>query len=308
MTMLLKPIPIFTIMVLGIWTPAQAEPIGYASPEDAVEAVITALDAGDRDAVLQIFGRENEDIYTTGDPAKDKDVWGGFLRDYKSIHRIEREAPDQATLLTGRDFVAFPAPLVLKSGSWSFDSVAARSEILMRRIGANELAVIAIMQRARGVQEAFRRVDHDGDGVMEFAAGILSSPGVRDGLYWQDEPGTETSPFDASIARASLTGYREGDKDFSPDPYMGYYFRILQGQGASAPGGAYSYLVNNNMISGYAVLAVPAAYGDTGRMTFMVGENGIIYEADLGVDSLEKAGAIELFDPDQDWHPVDLGE
>jgi hypothetical protein len=139
---------------------------------------------------------------------------------------------------------------------------------------------------------------------MEFAASILSSPGQRDGLYWPLEPGAPPSPFDDTIARANFTGFSVDGQDVPPEPFEGYYFRILQEQGASAPGGAYSYLVNGNMVAGYAVVAYPAVYGDTGIMSFMVGENGILYEADLGEETLARGQEIVAFDP-EGWVPVE---
>jgi hypothetical protein len=284
---------------------AWAEAARFETPEAAVAALVAALEAGDRAAILGIFGPETEDILSTGDPEEDREIWGGFLRNVQAISRIEREEEDRATLLAGRDFWPFPAPIVLRDGAWSFDAEAAREEVLMRRIGRHELAVIDIMRRAPEIQAAYRRTDHDGDGVMEFAASILSSPGARDGLYWPEAPGTDPSPFDDRIALASLTGFSIDGMDRDPEPYEGYYFHILQGQGAAAPGGAYGYMINGNMVAGHALIAVPAAYGDTGIMSFMVGENGIVYEADLGEETLARSLEIKVFEPTEEWLPVE---
>jgi hypothetical protein len=284
---------------------AWAEPISYDTPDAAVAALIEALEARDRAAVLEIFGLENEDILSTGDAQEDREIWGGFLEDAQSRARIREEDDDRATLFVGRQLWPFPAPLVRGEDGWAFDAEAAREEILMRRIGRNELDVIDIMRRAGEIQTAYRQTDHDGDGVMEFAAFILSSPGERDGLYWPETPGGNMSPFDERIAQASLTGYNLMGEDRDPEPYEGYYFRILQGQGPEAPGGAYSYMVGGNMIASHALVAYPAAYGDTGIMSFMVGENGIVYQADLGEDTLGVGLGIDLFDPDERWSPVE---
>lgn len=284
---------------------AWAEPTVYPTPEAAVAELIKALEAHDRAGLLAIFGPEAEDIILTGDAEEDRAIWGKFLADAKSVARIDQEAPDRATLMVGRELWSFPAPLLHQAKGWSFDAEAAREEVLMRRIGQNELAVIAIMHRAAGIQRLYRRTDHDGDGVMEFAATILSSPGAKDGLYWPEEPGAAPSPFDETIARASLTGYSIDGTDQDAEPFGGYYFHILQGQGAKAPGGAYSYLVNGNMVAGHAVVAYPATYGDTGIMSFMVGENGVVLESDLGEDTLKTATAIDLFDPGPEWVPVE---
>jgi hypothetical protein len=254
--------------------------------------------------VVAIFGEENLDVVSTGDAAEDNEIWSGFLEGAQEFTKVDLVSPDVATLFIGRDLWPFPAPLVRGEGGWTFDAEAAREEVLMRRIGRHELAVIEVLERANGIQSIYRRTDHDGDGVMEFAAGILSSPGARDGLYWPASAGG-LSPFDDRIARANLGGFAIDGQDVEPDPWEGYYFTILQEQGPAAPGGAYSYLVNGNMVSGYAVLAVPALYGDTGVMSFMVGENGIVYEADLGEDTLARALEITAFDPAEEWAPVD---
>jgi hypothetical protein len=284
---------------------AAAEPARFDSPDAAVSALTAALEAGDKAEVLRIFGPEAEDIVSTGNPEEDREIWGGFLSDVQAVSRVEMEADDRAILYAGRDVWPFPAPLVLSDGAWSFDAEGAREEVLARRIGRHELAVIDIMRRAGDIQAAYRRTDHDGDGVMEFAASILSGPGQRDGLYWPDQAGTEPSPFDDTLARASFTGYSEGGEDRDPEPFEGYYFRILQGQGQSAPGGAYSYLVEGNMVAGHALVAYPAVYGDTGIMSFMVGEQGAVYEADLGEDTTSRALEIEVFNPGEAWSLVE---
>ena len=286
-------------------SPLLAEPAKYASPDAAVDAVIAALEARDRDALLTVFGPENEDVAFTGNTDRDVEIWTGFMRDYRRRHSIEMEGPDRAILHIGREDWPFPAPIVLSSGSWSFDGAAAREEVLMRRIGLNELDVIDLMHRAVAVQSAYRQKDHDGDGVMEFASSILSTPGHRDGLYWPSEPGTEESPTGEFLARASDSGFSVDGTDQEPDPYLGYYFRILQKQGPGAPGGAHDYLIGGNMIAGHALLAYPAAYGETGIMSFIVGENGVVYEKDLGADTLAAAEAIDSFDPGEGWVPAE---
>jgi hypothetical protein len=293
------------LIMLTLPASAWAEPARIETPEAATAALRDALEAADRAAILAIFGPETEDILSTGDPEEDRELWGGFLKDMQTLVRIDRDEEDRATLLVGRDLWPFPASIVLGGDGWSFDAESAREEVLMRRIGRNELEVIGIMRRAPEIQAAYRRTDHDGDGVMEFAASILSSPGARDGLYWPDAPGTDPSPFDDRIALASLTGFSIDGVDRDPEPYEGYYFHILQGQGDAAPGGAYSYMINGNMVAGHALVAYPAIYGDTGIMSFMVGENATVMEADLGAETLDRAVGIELFDPGDEWTPVE---
>lgn len=288
------------ILIALAGSTAIAEPKAFASPEDAVASLVAALEAGNVPAVISIFGEENLDVVSTGDPLEDREIWGDFLQGAGELTRIDLVAPDRATLFVGRDQWPFPAPLVLGAAGWVFDGEGAREEVFLRRIGRHELAVIDVLKRVNAIQSDYRSFDHDGDGVLEFASGILSSPGARDGLYWPASAG-DLSPFDDRIARANLYGFAIDGQDVEPDPWEGYYFAILQGQGPAAAGGAYSYLVNGNMVSGYAVLAVPAAYGDTGIMSFMVGENGVVYEADLGTDTLARAMEITVFDPDGGW-------
>jgi hypothetical protein len=293
-----------TIALALCGSTALAEPRVYPTAEAAVADLVAALEARDRSAVVAIFGDENLDVISTGDEAEDQAIWGAFLDSARDETRVEPDTDDMATLLVGRVLWPFPAPLVRGEAGWSFDAEAAREEVLARRIGRHELAVIEVLKRASGIQSIYRRFDHDGDGVMEFASGILSSPGARDGLYWPASAGG-LSPFDDRIARANLGGFAIDGQDVEPEPWEGYYFTILQAQGPAAPGGAYSYLVNGNMVAGYAVLAVPASYRDTGIMSFMVGENGIVYEADLGEETLARALEITAFDPGEGWEPVE---
>jgi len=279
---------------------AVAEPAKFDSPEAAVEAILAALDARDREALLTVFGTENEDVVFTGDEDEDAQLWTEFLKSYGRQHRIEM-ADGDAILHIGREDWPFPVAIVNVSGAWQFDGAGAREEVLMRRIGLNELDVIDVLKTGVEIQAEFRQADYDGDGVMEFAAGILSSPGQRDGLYWPDEPGTQQSPIGPHVARASADGYNFDGTDEAPDPYLGYYFRVLQKQGPAAPGGALDYMIGGNMVAGHAFLAYPADYGQTGIMSFMVGENGVIYEADLGEDTLAVGNAMDSFNPGEGW-------
>jgi hypothetical protein len=293
------------LVLAGAPLAGHAAPQTFDSPYAAVAAVIAAIEAQDRAALLAIFGPENEDVAFTGDPDKDREIWGSFLQGYRQANRLENIAGDRAVLHIGREDWPFPAAVVQGEGGWAFDAADAREEVALRRIGLNELEVIDLLKAGVAVQAQFRQTDHDGDGVMEFADAILSQPGMRDGLYWPDEPGTPVSPIGPLLARASADGYNMGDGDSPPDPYLGYYFRILQGQGPDAPGGAMEYMIGGNMVAGHAFLAYPADYGVTGVMSFMVGENGILYEADLGPDTLATGNAITAFNPGEGWAPAD---
>jgi hypothetical protein len=280
-----------------------AEPEGFDSPETAVTAVITALEAVDRDALIAIFGPENEDVILTGDQTEDRSIWSEFLRDYRAQSRIG-EDDDVATLYVGRTLWPFPVLMVREGDIWRFDAEEARDEIVLRRIGANELDVIGLLRGYVQAQAAYRSANPDGDGLPSFASAILSSPGQRDGLYWPPEPGAPASPIGDIMARAAADGFSIDGADEGPEPYLGYYFRVLTRQGAAAPGGALDYMVAGHMLAGHALLAFPAVYGDTGIMSFMVGEAGVVYEADLGEDTLAVAALIETFDPGEGWAPV----
>lgn len=283
---------------------ALASPESFDSPEAAVGAVIEALKAGDRDALVKVFGPENEDVIVSGNDQRDREDREGFLGAYDHMHRVAVADDGVATLYVGREQWPFPIRLMKGDSGWTFDVEGGREEMLDRRIGRNELDVIELMRAYVRVQARFRQTDYDGDGVMEFASALLSAPGQRDGLYWPPEPGAPESPIGDIIAQAAAEGYVLRGQSEPPKPYLGYYFHVLQKQGPAAPGGAMDYVVNGNMIAGHALLAFPADWGDTGIMTFMVGENGTVYEADLGEDSIEAAGAIEAFDPGEGWQPV----
>ena len=284
-----------------------AEPAAYDTPEAAVDAIIAALDGRDAEALVAVFGPEAKEIALTGDDASDRETWGNFLSAYKEMNRIAvNESGDAATLFIGTDQWPFPAPLEKRDdGKWRFDPEAARDEVLTRRIGDNELDVMELLKGYDRAQVGYRQVDYDGDGVMEFASAVLSDPGQRNGLYWPPEEGTPDSPIGEFMARAAAQGYSVDGQDEEPEPYLGYYFKVLSGQGAAAPGGEFDYAINGNMVAGHAMLAFPAAYGETGIMSFMIGESGTIYQADLGDDTLNRGTEIDRFLPDDEWSPVD---
>lgn len=291
-------------VLLGAAPALRAEPETFDSPGSAVAVLIAALEAADRDALVAVFGPENEDVILTGDDADDRADWGDFLAAQRELSRIVVDG-DTAILEVGRDLWPLPIPIVLDGAVWRFDAAAGREEMILRRIGENEVDVIDLLRGYVAAQADYRTSDPDGDGLLTFAAGVISSPGTRDGLYWPAEEGAPESPIGDFMARAAADGYSLDGVDEAPDPYLGYYYRVLQEQGPDAPGGAMSYLVNGHMVAGHALLAFPSAYGDTGIMSFMVGEYGVVYEADLGEDTLSVAAAIEAFDPGDGWAAVE---
>lgn len=273
----------------------------YPTPQDALDAFAGALTTPGRAALLGVFGDAAADVLSTGNPVEDRlnrlELIGLLAEGYRMI----REEDGTVTLALGVDGWPFPIPLARSEAGWSFDLEAGRAEIEAREIGHNELDVITLLDAYVDVQAAFRLTDHDGDGVMEFAGAIISSAEDRDGLFW---PGAG-SPLGARFARAGLSGYSDGQEDHPAEPLTGYYFQLLEAQGPNAPGGEMAYRVGGNMVAGHALLAVPAAYGETGVHSFMVAENGIILEADLGPDTLSLAAEITRYDPDAAWTPVD---
>ena len=253
---------VLSLVLLG--GSAVADPAVFESPEAAVEAVVSALEARDREALIAVFGPENEDVVLTGDPEDDRATWGEFLRDYRALSRINREGDDLATLAIGRDLWPFPAPLVRDAAGWHFDAEAAREEVLLRRIGQNELDVIDLLRGYVDAQAAYRAMDPDGDGLPSFAASVLSSEGARDGLYRPEAPGARKARSATSWPGPAAEGYSvEGGADAEPDPYLGDYYRVRPSRGRTSRG-AMDYVVNGHMVAGHAMLASPAAYGTPG--------------------------------------------
>ncbi|SEA10965.1 DUF2950 family protein [Rubrimonas cliftonensis] len=286
---------------------ALSAPARYPAPADAVVAFRAALEADDRAALLGIFGQESEDLLFTGDAGRDADNRAALLEAWSALSRVGPTEDGAGRILyLGRGLWPFPFPIVaVGDGAWAFDAEAGRETVTLRRIGRNELDVIALLRAYVDVQAEYRRTDWDGDGVMAFAAHVISSEGARDGLYWPDAAGAPSSPVGDLVARAAAEGFSFGEEVSPPEAYLGYVYHVLRGQGPSAPGGAMAYEINGRMLAGHALIAYPAAYGETGVMTFIVGENGVIHERDLGEDTLAVAGALELFDPGPGWTPLD---
>ena len=277
----------------------EAAPV-YDTPQAALEALFGAITAGDAGAAVAAMDPAAADLLEADDPEAVADALSDLAGLYREGYRFVPQGPDSVVIDLGADGWPFPVPILRAEDGWRFDADTAREEILARQIGANELDVIDALGAYVAIQRDFRLVDHDGDGVMEYASAILSTAGRRDGLYW---PG-EDSPVGDLAARASLDGVDGDGSDEGAEPYAGYFFRILTAQGDAAPGGAMTYLVNGNMVAGHALLAVPAIYGETGVHTFMIAENGVALQADLGPGSLDTAFGITAFDPGEGWAVV----
>lgn len=280
---------------------AMADPAVFATPQAALDAFVKALATPGPSELLTVFGAEAEDLLTHEDPSENTARRAEILNLYSEGYRFRPEDSGHVTLIFGADSWPFPIPLARSDAGWSFDLEAGAEEIRSREIGFNELDIIALMDAYVDLQALYRLQDHDGDGVMEFAPHLLSSgENLRDGLYW----GGADSLIGVRMARAAMDGFGQADENAEPVPHLGYVFRILGAQTDAAPGGAMSYIVNGNQVAGHALLAAPADYGVTGVHSFLVAENGVILEADLGSDSLTTASAIEAYDPDAAWTPV----
>jgi len=274
----------------------------FKSPEAAVSALISAVRKLDAQRVLKVLGPDARDIIFSGDKVQAKANVQKFLMKYDERHKIEQTSPDKAILYLGKEEWPYPIPLVKKGNKWYFDTKAGREEILNRRIGSNELMAIKVLEAYVEAQLEYASKDRDGDGILEFAQKIKSDPGKKNGLYWPVKPGEKMSPFGPLIAAAAAEGYRK--KSEKPVPFHGYYFKILTRQGKHAPGGAYDYIVNGNMVLGFGMIAYPAKYGVSGIMTFAVNQKGIIYQIDLGPKTADIVNHKVAFDLSKKWHKV----
>ena len=283
-----------------IGSAAQAQQ-SYKTPEDAAAALAAAVKSGPRD-ILKVLGRAAEDIVFSGDEIADNDIRQRFSSMYDARHGIKAEGNKSATLVLGPDEFLFPIPLVNSKAGWEFDTDEGRIEVLRRRIGRNELDAIQTALAFVDAQNEYADKDR-GEGAGVYAQRIVSSPGKKDGLFWRDD--SDPSPLGPLAAQASSEGYKAGE---GMTPYHGYYFRILKGQGPDAPGGALNYVVKGKMIGGFALIAWPAEYGNSGVMTFLVNHAGVVYQKDLGKRTDFVAKRLTLFDPDQTWKKVDAAK
>src|SRR5690349_16817453 len=286
------------IVGLGLLIPSAHAQQSFNSPDDAAAALVAAVKSGMRQDVLKVLGAEGEDIVNSGDDVADADTRNKFVSAYDAKHST-RVAGRKATLIVGADDFPFPIPLIHTKTGWEFDTAEGRQEILYRRIGRNELDTIQTSLAFVDAQDEYAGKDR-GDGPGVYAQRIISSPGKKDGLYWPSD--TNDSPLGQLAAEASAEGYKAGSE---PRPYHGYYYRILTQQGASAPGGAMSYIAKGKMIGGFALVAWPADYGNSGLMTFIVSHAGNVYEKNLGEDTAERVKSMTSFDPDRTWMKVE---
>jgi hypothetical protein len=272
----------------------------FATPDEAANALVGAARVSDKVALVKILGRAGAEIVSSGDEVDDAATRQRFVAAFDKKHRIAMDGDDKATLILGDEDYPFPIPMVRKDGVWRLDAAAGRREILYRRIGQNELSTIQTMLAFADAQNEYASKDR-GNGTGVYAQRFFSKPGQKDGLYWPPETGSDESPLGDLFARASVEGYRS---DQGRTPFHGYYFKILTKQGPNAPGGSMDYVVKGKMMGGFALVAYPYQYGNSGVMTFVVNHNGTVFEKDLGPSTLRNAERITAYDPDQTWRKV----
>ena len=289
-------------LVAACAPPPGGQQKAFNTPEEAAEALILAAEGFDVPALKEILGPDGVDLVVTEDPVQGRNQSAAFAAEARKQTRVARDPQDPkvAVLSVGAEEWPVPIPVVENDGKWRFDSKAGRQEILYRRIGSNELDAIDVCRGYVEAQDEYASQKRDGASVNQYAQHIISTPGKQDGLAWQAPDGTWQGPVGEEIARVIAEGYTERNK-----PYHGYFFKILEGQGPAAPLGEMDFIVKGVMIGGFALVAAPADYAVTGVMTFIVGHDGVVYQKDLGPKTLDQFRAMDRYNPDPTWNPVE---
>lgn len=277
----------------------------FGTPEEAVSALVTAAKNHDTNALHAIFGPTGRDLVSP-DAVQATQEFEAFAQRLSEKTELARPSDSKCLLQLGTEAWPFPIPLVKADGKWSFDTAAGRQEVLNRRVGRNELGALAVCRAYVQAQREYAGKDRDGNEVLEYAQRLRSTPGKHDGLYWPLRPGEDQSPFGPLIAAARVEGYRRQARILTdePSPYHGYFFKILTRQGKHAAGGKYDYIINGHMIGGFALVAWPAEWGNSGVMSFIVSQQGRIFEKNLGPKTAALAKSMTWYDPDDSWSPV----
>jgi hypothetical protein len=276
----------------------------FATPDEAVDALVVATRADNKTQIAKILGPQSGKLIHSGDKVADQKARERFLTAYDKAHSLETESNGNEALVVGEEEWPMPIPLVQVSGGWQWDTAAGAEEILNRRIGRNELNVIEVARAYVEAQQEFA-AQHSIDHKHEYAQRFVSSEGQHDGLYWPAASGEEESPLGPLIAKAEAQGYSSKEGIANLEPYHGYYYRILTRQGPHAAGGAKDYIKDGHMVHGFALIAFPARYGDSGVMSFIVNQNGIVYEKNLGPGTAKIAAGMMVYDPDSSWKVVE---
>ncbi len=283
----------------------KVEPQPFPSAAEAAKALIAAARAQDKAALMRIFGSDGEELVSSGDEVADKRAMAQFAEAAEAAMRLLEDQPGRVVLVIGTQSWPMPIPVVKRGEIWVFDAAAGKDEILTRRVGENELTAIEVMRAFVVAQKEYAEVDREGDGIKKYARRIRSRPGKRDGLYWETKPGEDQSPLGELVAEAESEGYQPGYRlSRRGQPYYGYYFKLVMRQGAAAPGGARDYVVNGHMIAGFAMVAYPAQWGNSGVMTFIVNQDGAVYQKNLGARTAEIAPNMIEYNPDPSWERV----
>ena len=302
----LFPGAMITLIAIIILTSCQAVPEGpagqmiFSSQQNSATALVAALQNNNEAELLAILGPGSENFISSGDKVADKKGRARFLKAYEEKNSPKQEGKDRAVLYIGEKDYPFQIPIIRQGDAWLFDTQAGIEEIINRRIGRYELHTIEVMKEYTAAQREYACLKRAGGG-SEFAQNFASSEGKRDGLYWDTEEGEDESPFGPFIATATEEGYLADQDDDFPEPFYGYYFKILKAQGDNATGGAFDYVADGKMILGFALVAYPAKYGASGVMTVIVNQEGVIYEKNLGEATSAMAAAMTVFDPDDTW-------
>ena len=274
----------------------------YATPEELFQALADAAKTDDSKALVSLLGTQGDSLVNSGDAVRDKQSAGKFAASYADKHSITMDGDAKATLIVGKDDWPMPIPAVKGTRGWTLDTNSGAREILARRIGQNELDAIQVSKAMVDAERDYASEDRNADGLREYTAKFVSSPGKKDGLYWPTKEGEPPSPLGPLAAYAAGEGYK-GEQG-KPTPFHGYYYRLLTAQGKDAQGGAHSYIANGRMIGGFALVAYPATYGNSGIMTFIVNNDGMVYEKDLGPNTIALAKAMKTYNPDSTWKAV----
>jgi len=292
------------VMLLPIATRAADIGKTFTSAQAAAQALFTAANAADRQALRALFGLAMDELVAS-DQVEATNEFKVFVRAYNQTNHIVNKSETSCILVLGTNSWPFPIPIVKGSGGWHFDTDAGKDELLNRRIGRNELETIKTVRTYVDAQREYASRDYDGDQVLEYAQHLLSTPGTKDGLFWPPDLDGEISPIGPLITQAQQQGYLfyspADDPEPGPKPFHGYYYKILTRQGSHAPGGKYNYIVNGNMIVGFALVAWPAQYRESGVMTFIVNQQGRVYQQDLGPKTGKLAKSMKAYDPDSSW-------
>jgi hypothetical protein len=280
---------------------ADANQKTFKSPEEAVKALIEAVRGNDTKELLAIFGPSGKELVFSGDKVADETGRERFIKAYEEMNKLVSENDTKVILHVGKGDWPFPIPVVKRGEYWLFDTMAGREEILNRRIGRNELSAIQVCLAYVDAQREYILKDRDEDKLLEYARRLQSRRGKKNGLYWEAKEGEEQSPLGPLIAKAAREGYIGRRLLGRRNPYHGYHYKILKAQGKNAPGGEHDYIVEGKMIGGFALVAYPNEYGNSGVMTFIVNQDGVVYEKDLGKETEKTARAMKKFDPDETW-------